>query len=147
VESIQLPLKSVRHENTFKLLFFDTGLLTSLAEIPASTLLQYGFGSYQGYLAENYVAQEFKAAGVESLYCWQGRTSEIEFLLQTAQGVWPIEVKSGKVVQSKSLSVYEAKYSPVKSVVLSARNICSGKLRCHIPIYMAGRLAETNLVK
>jgi len=146
VESAPLPLKSVRHENTFKLLFFDTGLLTNMAEIPASTLLQYGFGSYQGYLAENYVAQEFKAAGIESLYCWQGRTSEIEFLLQTAQGVLPVEVKSGKVIHSKSLSVYESKYSPVRSFMLSARNISSGNLRCHVPIYMAGRLADMTRV-
>ena len=46
-------------ENRFKLCFFDVGLLGAMSGI--ATFLNYNFGSYQGYVAENFVAQELRA--------------------------------------------------------------------------------------
>ncbi len=140
VSSSAIPLSGLRTENRFKLYFFDTGLLGAMSDISPTSILQYGFGSYQGYVAENFAAQELQAAGVMSLYAWQGRSSEVEFLIEGAKGVVPVEVKSGRVTQSKSLGVYEQKYHPVHSYVLSAGNIKRRNKRCYVPIYTAGRL-------
>lgn len=142
VGSIATPLSCRGAENRFKLYFFDTGLLGAMSGIPPASILQYGFGSYQGFMAENFVGQELRASGIEALYAWQGRSSEVEFLVESAAGVVPLEVKSGRVTQSKSLGVYEQRYHPSRSYVLSARNIHRRNTRHYMPVYTAGRLAR-----
>jgi len=142
VESPSVPLSSHASENMFKLYMADCGLLGALAEIPPEVMLQYGYGTYQGYMAENFVAQELRAAGCHDLYFWQGRTSEIEFLLTSGRFAVPIEVKSGSVTRSRSLAVFEQKYAPHVSVVLSARNQRSSVPRYHVPVYAAGFVPE-----
>ncbi|MBN1472432.1 MAG: ATP-binding protein [Syntrophaceae bacterium] len=140
VENVGMPLSACRKENQFKLYFFDTGMLSSLADLPPEAIMRYGYGSYQGYVAENFVAQEFMAAGDNNLYGWQGRTSEVEFLLETKKGCLPCEVKSGKVTHSKSLSVYEERYKPERSFIISARNGGRIDKRIFVPLYAAGVL-------
>ena len=135
-----MPLSACKKENQFKLYFFDTGMLTSVAGLPPETIMRYGYCSYQGYVAENFVAQEFMAASGNTLYGWQGRTSEVEFLIETANGCVPCEGKSGKVTHSKSLSVYEERYHPEKSFILSARNGGCNENRFFVPIYAASVL-------
>ncbi len=117
-------------------------MLGAISGLEPSKVLQYDYGNYKGYVAENYVAQELRASGVRALYCWQGRTSEIEFLLETDSGIIPVEVKSGRITQSKSLKVYEGRYKPGKSIVLCARNIESQGTRLYIPLYLSGCLME-----
>ncbi|MCK5519679.1 MAG: ATP-binding protein, partial [Candidatus Marinimicrobia bacterium] len=95
INSINTPLESNRKENRFKLYHFDIGLLSAMNNMSAKTLLNYDFGTYKGYIVENYIAQELKASGYKKLFCWEGRTSEIEFLLEIGEQVIPIEVKSG----------------------------------------------------
>ena len=68
-------------------------------------IMDYDYGTYKGYMAENFVAQEIKAMGESLCYYWQGRTSEVEFVLETRYGIIPIEVKSGRETQSKSLKI------------------------------------------
>jgi len=142
VERAALPLSGYARENRFKLYFFDTGLLGALAGMAPAVFLKYGFGSYQGYVAENFVAQELRAAGVERLYCWQGRTSEIEFLVESENEIIPWEVKSGRITNSKSLTVYEERYQSKTSFVLSAANFQQKGTRSLAPIYVAGTLAR-----
>ncbi len=140
VDAVGIPLSAYGKENRFKLYFFDTGLLGAISGISPSVFLNYGFGSYQGYIAENYVAQELRASGIRNLYCWQGRTAEVEFLLENEAGIVPVEVKSGRVTQSKSLKVYSDRYQPKLAYVLSANNITRQKIRHYLPLYLASRL-------
>lgn len=128
-------------ENRFKLNIFDVGLLGPISGIAPSVFLNYGFGSYQGYIAANFVAQELRAGGIRTLYCWQGRTAEVEFLLERGGEIKPLEVKSGRVTQSKSLNVYTDRYQPSLAYVLSANNITRRNIRHYLPLYLAGRLA------
>jgi hypothetical protein len=142
VDRADTPLAAFSKENRFKLYFLDAGLLGAISGLAPAAILQYGFGTYQGYVAENFVAQELRAAGIPALYCWQGRTSEVEFLVETSEGPVPIEVKSGRVTRSRSLTVYSERYRPRISYVLSARNTAiQGDRRC-LPIYRAGALAR-----
>jgi len=117
-------------------------LLGAISDIKPSQILQYDYGSYKGDVAENYVAQELRASGMGALYCWEGRTSEVEFLLETADGIFPIEVKSGQVTQLKSLKVFEARYRPRSSIVLSAKNVQRRGSRLYLPLYVSGGLAK-----
>jgi len=138
IDTAAIPLSAYASENKFKLYMFDVGMLGAISDIQPATILQYGFGSYQGYVAENFVAQELKASGAANLYCWTGKTSEVEFLLSTDLGIVPLEVKSGRVTHSKSLGVFEARYHPERSYVLSARNNECKRKRCFAPIYAVG---------
>ena len=140
VDTIGIPLSGYARENRFKLYFFDVGLLGAVSGIAPATFLNYDFGSYQGYVAENFVAQELRAAGEKTLCCWQGRTAEVEFLLEKEGEIMPVEVKSGWVTQSKSLKVYAERYRPSRMCVLSANNITHENRRHYLPIYAASRL-------
>ncbi len=142
VERAETPLSGFAQGNRFKQYFFDVGLLGAFSGIDPSRFLKYDFKTYKGYVAENFVAQEFRSSGVSALYCWVGRTAEVEFLLESVDGIIPIEVKAGNITQSKSLRVYEERYKPGKSIVLSARNIESRGSRLHVPIYLAGMVKK-----
>ena len=142
VSRAETPLAGFARDNRFKQYFFDVGLLTTVTNIDPAIILKYDYGSYKGYVAENFVAQELRATGVRDLFCWEGRTSEVEFLLETPSGIIPLEVKSGWITQSKSLNVFEKCYHPRQSMVLSARNVKTQGSRLYAPIYAASQLGR-----
>lgn len=143
IDNVEIPLTARTKENIFKLYFFDVGLLGALSQLAPQLIMKYDFKTYKGFFAENFVLQELMASGIKNTYCWQGRTSEIEFLIQTKAGdIVPVEVKSGSVTQSKSLSVYNERYKPPFSIVVSAKNEGRQPKRWYVPVYAAGRLHE-----
>jgi uncharacterized protein len=142
IDAAGVPLSGNVKENRFKLYFFDVGLLGAASGIAPATFLNYDFGSYQGYVAENFVAQELRAAGDETQHCWQGRTAEVEFLLEREGEVVPVEVKSGWVTQSKSLKVYIERHRPPRAYILSANNTSQRNIVRYLPLYAAGRLIK-----
>lgn len=136
-----LPLKSFSKDNTFKLYLFDTGLLGCMLDLPLDSILNQDYGQYKGYYAENFVAQEFIAAGSKNLFSWAGRNSEIEFLRVIDNKIVPVEVKSGLRTKARSLSVYVDKYSPELRIKISALNLHRENHRLHnYPIYLAGKI-------
>ncbi len=141
-----LPFKAYSKENKFKLLLFDIGLLGCMAGLSPKTIMDYDYGSYKGYFAENFVAQEFLAYGANALYCWSEKTAEVDFLREIDGKVIPFEVKSGKVTQAKSLDIFSKKYSPTYRVILSARplSIVEHNNTHKYPLYMLGQIPLTN---
>lgn len=141
VETPELPLKAFAKENFFKLYFLDVGLLGCALDLSASSVLNQDYGSYKGFFAENYVAQELAASGRSALYCWQGRKSEIEFLRVMNDQVVPVEVKAGVCARSRSLAAYVKKYNPALKIKVTARNLDrrSGDY-INYPLYMASWL-------
>jgi len=142
VHSGLLPFSAYAKENFFKLYLFDIGILGALSDLSARTILEYSFQSYKGFFAENFVAQELTATGVESLFCWRENTAEVEFLLERDGAAMPVEVKSGWVTQSKSLGEFARKYGPPSRTILSANNASVDRKNriCRIPLYLASRL-------
>ncbi len=136
-----LPFPAHTQENFFKLYLFDVGILGALSQLPPKTLLDYHYGSYQGYFAENFVAEEFATAGGAPLYGWREKTAEIEFLREDDGRVVPVEIKSGWVTRSKSLKVFAEKYQPPYRVVMSAKNLHFDPRHkaLQIPLYLASR--------
>ena len=112
------PLSAYRKENFFKLFLFDIGLLGHMLDISYQEHLQQSY-EYKGYLAENFVQNELRAAGCYPTYCWDFRQAEIEFLVKTNNGeIIPVEVKSGKRTRAKSLQTYIERYKPARTVKL-----------------------------
>jgi len=142
VNSAHLPLSAYTKDNTFKLYSFDTGLLGALGNLPPMVILDYDYGSYKGYFAENFAAQEFQGAEEQALYYWRERTAEVEFVREFDGDVIPIEIKSGWVTQAKSLKVFAEKYNPPYRIVLSGKPFqidYEHKIQ-FLPLYFAGKI-------
>lgn len=141
VNSGQLPFPAYEKENFFKLFIFDVGILGALSRLPAKSILDYDYGTYKGFFAENFVAQEFQTCRRENLACWREGRAEVEFITEIDGQVIPIEVKSGWVTQAKSLKVFVDKYNPPFSTVFSARNLdIEPRRRKHYyPLYLAAK--------
>lgn len=138
------PLMGYTKENRFKLALFDVGMLGAMARLHPKAILEEDYGSYKGYFAENFVAQELVAAGRRELYAWQEREAEVEFLLDMEGAIIPVEVKSGRVVKAKSLTVFCSKYLPPYRLILSARPLESdqeGQIH-RLPLYLTSRIDE-----
>lgn len=146
VESPAIPLRSRRKSNLFKLFLHDIGLLGCMADIPVQSILLQDYGTYKGYLAENYVARELTSAGITELYSWKGRTSEIKFLLQIENEVIPVEVKSGgRINTAKSLAVYREKFKPAAEVIVSAKPEMQIGNSKYLPLYKAGSRTDSSM--
>lgn len=144
VNKAWLPLAAHAAGNAFKLYVFDTGLLGALGRLSPGAMLDFSFGSYKGFVAENMALQEMTAAGLAGIVCWHENTAEVEFLLEWNGTLLPVEIKSGWVTQAKSLKVFADKYHPPRRVTLSARNVsvdrAGGVIR--LPLYLAARLLQ-----
>jgi len=134
----ELPFSAFSKENTFKLILFDVGLLGALADLPIKSILDSDYGTYKGYFAENFVAQEFVYQNIAPLFSWREGRSEVEFLTEINGSIIPIEVKSGWVTQAKSLKVFAEKYHPEYRVIFSGRSLkINNEKRIHgYPLYL-----------
>ncbi len=140
VNTGHLPFRGYAKENFFKLLLFDIGILGSMAGLSPETILDYEYGSYKGFFAENFVATELLNSRKEELFSWQENRGEIEFLTEINNQAIPIEVKSGSVIKTKSLDKFIEKYHPAFQVILSGKplSIDPVKKNYRYPLYLAG---------
>ena len=137
-----MPFAAYSEESFFKLLICDVGLLSAMTDLIPKVMLDYNYGSYQGYFAENFVAQEFLCSGETALYGWQEGRSEVEFLRVIQGSVVPVEVKSGWITRAQSLTKFRNKYQPTRSVILSAKPKSKRETVDFLPLYFAGSLAD-----
>lgn len=132
-----LPLFAYEDRSSFKLFMLDCGILCAKTGLEARTLL-YGsriFEEYRGALAEQYVFQELKnAVNLPTAY-WEGRSSELDFIMQKSDKVIPIEVKSGINLKAKSMKAYMDKYSPEYAVRTSLADYRNTGSLYDIPLY------------
>lgn len=141
VNSAEIPLSAYTQESAFKLFMFDVGLLGAMSDLPIKSILEHDYGTYKGFFAENFVAQELLAAGYSHLFCWQRDRAEVEFLLTLEDGVIPIEVKSGWITRAKSLQQVIDKYHPPYAVIMSGHPLKIDQSNKHhyYPLYLAGK--------
>lgn len=142
----QMPLQAYTSENVFKLLIYDVGILGMLGNLDPTTILSYDYGTYKGYFAENFVAQEFICSmnKIEKLYSWKEAQSEVEFLRVDKNKVIPIEVKSGANTRAKSIRIFMNKYNSPCRIVLSALNVNIQKEKklYKYPMYLAAKFHD-----
>lgn len=141
VNRCELPFSAYTKENFFKLYLFDLGILGALSDLPPKAILNYDYGSYKGYFAENYAACEFKCFGCDNLFSWRENTAEVEFLREINGSIFPIEIKSGNITRSKSLKVFADKYDPPYRTVMSGKKpLFDDTNKIHnYPLYLASR--------
>ena len=98
------------------------------------------FSEFNGKIAENYVLEQLKAMHISPISYWTNPIgkAEVDFLIQSDQGVIPIEVKSGTNLNAKSLRIYREKYSPKLSVRFSMQNLRLDGGLLNIPLYLIG---------
>ncbi len=146
VNEAKSPLKAFSKENMFKLYPFDIGYLGILSGLDPSLIIDYSYGSYKGYFAENYILQQLYSVGIEDVFSWQRRTAEIEFLIENRGMIIPIEVKAGYKTRSKSLGVYIERYNPPLSIKFTGKKFFRNNNILNIPLYFAPKLKKiTNL--
>ncbi len=142
VNQAQTPLEHFTRMNLFKLFIHDIGLLGCLQDLEPETILRQDYGLAKGFFAENFAAQELRAAHPERelpLYSWQEGEAKIEFVRSTPQGIVPIEVKAGHRTKAKSLNEFVRKYAPPLSIKISAQNLSYDQTtgRLNLPLYLA----------
>ena len=116
-ETPRVPLRAIRKESFFKLLYLDIGLLSCSLGINESAL-NMGDMLFKGVIAENFVQNELLSYGYSETYSWSVNTAEIEFIIEKGNDVIPVEVKAGNNTKAKSLNSYKERYNPKKTVKL-----------------------------
>ncbi len=134
-----LPLRAYQEESAFKLFMLDTGLFAAQSHLPLEILLQGSalFEEAKGALTEQYVAQELHVRKDLEVFYWSSETShaEIDFLIQRAEAIYPLEVKAVENLQSKSLRAFRDKYSPPRCYRTSLSPYRDEGWLVNIPLY------------
>ena len=131
------PLAAYKKDNIVKLFLFDVGLLNHMLGVSYKEIKQQGY-EYKGFVAENFVQQEFAAQGLEPTFSWGDARAEIEFIITDDEGrVIPVEVKSGKRTRARSLESYIKKCSPHKTIKLTGTQGSSAleQVNLVLPLY------------
>jgi len=137
INNIQSPLSAFVVENFFKLYLSDVGLLTTLSRVKYNEIMQTDNRIFLGFLAENFVVQTFTANKIPLYYWHSGNRAEIDIVANLADGIIPVEVKSGRNVGSKSLGIYVEKFRPPYSIRISTKNFGFENGIKSVPLYAA----------
>lgn len=143
IEKPFMPLSSYADDTAFKLYMADIGILRKLSKLPYEVILDAtpNYKEFKGSLTENYVLCELIKSVDDSLYYWSsGNTAEVDFILQCASEIIPIEVKSERNVRARSLAEYKKKYSPKYAVKTSMKSETNGEEVLNIPLYLISAL-------
>ena len=131
------PLKAYAEDSSFKIYLSDTGLLTFLSGLEYRDLLPSADSIFKGAVTENYVVQTLIPSFRDLYYFKPDPGMEIDLLINTKDGIVPIEIKSGRNKRSLSLKNYAGKYNPAKMIRISENNFgVSGNL-ISVPLYAA----------
>ncbi len=141
-----IPLKAYENNQAFKLFVVDVGLLAAMDDIDAKTLLEgnHIFEEFKGALTEQYVLQQLKTISGLSIHYWSAErsSSEIDFLVQYAGAVVPIEVKAEENLQAKSLKAFCQRYSPSQAIRTSMSDYRMESWLTNIPLYAIGNITS-----
>jgi uncharacterized protein len=142
-----LPLGASANEKRFKAAFLDVGLMQRLCALPPDREMQHEdlLAIYRGQLAEQFVAQELLVTQRRELFYWsrEARSSqaEVDYLVVRNGRIHPVEVKSGRGGQLRSLHLFLQTYPHCgEGLVFSSAphgNQPDQRLR-FIPLYYAG---------
>ena len=122
VKTIEKPLKGFEDNDTFKLFLSDIGILNNLLNISINDILNDNLKIYKGVITENYVANQLLANEIPLFYWKNKQNVEVDFLIETKDGIITIEVKSSDNTQSKSLKIYNTLFDPPYAIRMSTKD-------------------------
>lgn len=110
VSAPRIPLKSYEDKSAFKLFIVDVGLLGAMCELDSGSVVNGNsiFTEFKGALTEQYVFQQLILKHTPYYYSKANSQQEIDFLIETAGNVVPIEVKAEENLKAKSLRQFVA---------------------------------------
>lgn len=134
------PLKLNEERNLFKLFQNDVGLLSSqYSDGIALRIIRGEVNVNYGAVYENLTAQELSAHGFSLYYFNSKKLGELDFVLETSDGVVPVEVKSGKDYERhnalKNVLACD-NYGIRNAIVLTNDNLRTSGRVTYMPIYM-----------
>jgi predicted AAA+ superfamily ATPase len=118
---------------------FPKAIRSRLAKLPVDAILSNNnfFMEFRGALAENFVLQSLATQFEVTPRYWTSEgKAEVDFLIQHNTDILPIEVKSAHTVSGKSLSVYNALYSPKFRIRYSLNNLKMDGNLINVPIFL-----------
>ena len=141
-----MPLKAYRDQNAFKVFMLDIGLLGAMSGLSPAAMVDGSsiFTEFKGALTEQYVCQQLVSdCGLVPFY-WSAENSsgEIDFLVQTDSGVYPIEVKAEENLRAKSLRAFNERYEGMSPRRFSMSGFRDQGWMRNIPLYAIGNIAN-----
>lgn len=139
IKKAAVPLKFYEDLSAFKLFMLDCGLFGAMSDTPASDILVGNaiFEEYKGAFTEQYVLQQLKTALDTQIYYYSNDNStlEIDFVLQRASAILPIEVKAEENLKSKSLKSYIDSNKGLKGTRFSMSAYRDQEWMQNVPLY------------
>lgn len=142
-EHVTMPLIQ-DNENNFRLYLADIGMFSYQSGINASSFVSPDKENMlSGIFFENFVANELTAKGIKLFY-WKGKaSSELEFLTESNNKLYPIDVKKGKgMLNSLEKFGFHNKFEFAVKISRNNYGFDESKKLLTIPFYFASFLAE-----
>ena len=132
-----MPVSAYADLSDFKLYMSDTGMLTMKSGMATQTILSSlnEDNMFLGMISENYVAQALVCNGFPLFYWKNGNTAELDFVVQIAGEVVPVEVKKGKRTKSASLNMFMKQYNCRFAIRISGKNFGFENTIKSVPLY------------
>ena len=141
-----LPITAYADWSDFKIYLNDVGLMCAMAGITPEILLEGNalFTEFKGVITEQYILQQLISYAIQPYY-WapENKTSEVDFLIQKANSVIPIEVKSAENVKSRSLKLYYQQHTPARCIRTSLLTYEKQVWMENIPLYAFHQFVNT----
>ena len=138
-EQIKKPLENYRDIDSFKIYMADVGLLCAKKDVLPEDVLYMSadLDDFKGGLTENYVHNHLIANAYPAYYWNSDRGAEVDFIIQRAGDLVPLEVKSADNTRAKSLGVYMDTFQPNYAMKLSGKNFGYEGRIITVPLYAA----------
>lgn len=138
VNEAKMPLKFYVDIFSFKLFLLDCGLLGAMSETPPEKLLvaENGMEESKGAFTENYVMSQLVATRNASVFYYSNDAKlEIDFLIQYAGEIVPIEAKAEENLRAKSLSTFVTSRPGMHGLRFSMSDYQEQDWMTNIPLY------------
>ncbi|MBL7111215.1 MAG: ATP-binding protein [Bacteroidales bacterium] len=149
INTPKIPLSGYADHTKFKVYLPDTGLLGAMLNITSDIILKPTelFREYNGAFIENFIATELVASGIRDLFYWTSQSkAEVDFIVQSGNIIYPVEVKSGTSRNLKSLRSYAQKYNPKYVIRTSPRNFILKDDFINLPLYAGFLMADLSRI-
>jgi len=112
LQTAKLPLASYADHEHFKVFLLDIGLLAAMAQLDPLQFLRGErlLSEFRGAFTENFVAQELTRHLGRPLYWASANKAEVDFVVEGAGLILPLEAKAGTVLNAKSLAVFLTRF-------------------------------------
>ena len=140
-----LPIAAYDDLSAFKIYLSDVGLLRRLSQLDPSAFIEGNrlFTEFKGALSENYILQALVNQFEVTPRYWSQNNPpyEVDFLIQRANDIFPIEVKADTNTKATSLKKYKELFKEQTKlrVRFSLDNLRLDEDMLNIPLFLADK--------